>query len=432
MRLGLPLQIRPRHLIIGLVLREILAPWTGHTFDFESWARLGFYMQSLGNPYRLLPYVPGVSFSPDPIVGSISYPPLSAFMFALAFRFYLILGEPSRFVYYFILKQPMVLADVGVAIMLARIIKLNGSNALARRAFLIWIYFPLGIIISTLWGQLDPISLFLSLLSIYYFLTSKWVASAMTLGLGIYLKTVPVIFLPVLLLQSQMTAKLRFSLLALSIPALGTFVPATVLNWGYLGAYKNMSYQVITPSHGAMSFLGSLLPPSLPGLITSLTGSVWIVILLASYVYTYRKRLPLFQGLVIVALVFSISRPFLPEQWSLYPLAFLLLIQDRNAIDHFIGLSVAALSFIVASHTLLVEFFSPLSTQAFYWGTLVESQSFYGVLRLVAMGLFALVYFCESILTILGRQSIINRLIMSAAPFSFVRRGISPAALAER
>lgn len=425
MVLGVPPQLRLRHVILGLVIRELLAPWTGHPYDFEIWARLGFYMQSLGNPYRTLPYVPGVSFSPYPIVGSISYPPLSAFIFASAYRFYLLLGEPSRFLYYFILKQPMLLADVGVAVMLARIALLNGSDGLAKRAFLVWIYFPLGIIISTLWGQLDPIALFLSLLSIYYFLTSKWLYSALTLGLGIYLKTVPLVFLPVLLLQTQMVGRLRYSLLALSIPALGTFVPVTVLNWGYLGAYRNISYQVIIPSHGAMSIFGSL--PSLPGPITALTGSAWIAMLLASYIYIYRKHLPLFQGLLLATLVFCISRPFLPEQWSLYPLAFLLLVQDRNQIGHFIGLSVAALSFVVASNTLLVRFFSPLSTQAFYWDIFINSQSSYAVFRQGALGLFAIIYFCESVLVILGRQSIINRLVMSAAPAHWFRRRIAPA-----
>lgn len=412
--------------MLGLVIRELLAPWTGHPYDFEIWARLGFYMQSLGNPYRTLPYIPGVSFSPYPIVGSISYPPFSAFIFAVTYRFYLLLGEPSRFLYYFLLKQPMVLADVGIAVMLARIALLTGSDALARRAPLVWIYLPFGIVISTLWGQLDPIALFLSLVSIYYFLTSRWLFSALMLGLGIYLKTGPLVFLPVLLFQDKMVGRLRYSLLALSIPALGTLVPATVLNWGYLGAYRNISYQAMIPSQGAMSIFAAVsLPPSLPGPIASIRGSVWIATLLASYIYIYRKRLPLFQGLLIAALVFGISRPFLPEQWSLYPLAFLLL-QEKDEIGHFIGLSVTALSFVAANNTLLVRFFSPLSTQAFYWDTFITTQSSYAVLRTAAMDLFAIGYFCEAVLVILGRQSIINRLIMSTRPAHLLQQHIAP------
>jgi hypothetical protein len=66
-----------KHISLGLLLRELLAPWTGHGYDFEFWVRLGFYMQNLGSPYRDLPYVPGLSFAPYPSVGSIGYPPFS-------------------------------------------------------------------------------------------------------------------------------------------------------------------------------------------------------------------------------------------------------------------------------------------------------------------------------------------------------------------
>ncbi|HEX4921511.1 MAG TPA: hypothetical protein VFV92_12310, partial [Candidatus Bathyarchaeia archaeon] len=145
---GLPL----KHLIAALAIRESLAPWTGHPYDFEIWVRLGFYMQNLSSPYRILPSVAGLSFAPSPTVGSISYLPFSAFIFAVTYRFYLLLGAPSRFLYYFLLKQPMVLADIGVALILARILLLSGNVRSARTVSMIWLYFPLGIIISSVWG----------------------------------------------------------------------------------------------------------------------------------------------------------------------------------------------------------------------------------------------------------------------------------------
>jgi len=128
---------------LGLAIRELLAPWTGHPYDFEIWTRLGFYMQNLVNPYGRLPYVQGLSFSPYATTGSISYPPFSAFIFALTYRLYALLGEPSRFLYYFLLKQPMVWADIGSAVVLAKIILLSGDARSARTALLVWLYFPL-------------------------------------------------------------------------------------------------------------------------------------------------------------------------------------------------------------------------------------------------------------------------------------------------
>ena len=91
-------------------------------------------MQNLINPYGKLAYVPGLSFAPYGTMGSISYPPFSAFIFAIIFRIYSLLGEPSRFLYYFMLKQPMVFADVGAAAVLAKIILLSGDAGSARRA----------------------------------------------------------------------------------------------------------------------------------------------------------------------------------------------------------------------------------------------------------------------------------------------------------
>jgi Mannosyltransferase (PIG-M) len=416
-----------KHVALGVVIRELLAPWTGHPYDFEIWIRLGFYMQNLVNPYGRLPYVQGLSFSPFATTGSISYPPFSAFIFALTYRLYALLGQPSRFLYYFILKQPMVWADVGTAIVLAKIILSLGDKRSARTALLVWLYFPLGIIISSMWGQLDPISLFLSLLAIYFFLVSKWLPSAAMLGFAIYLKTLPIVFLPVFLMQSQVkSSRLGYSLVSLVIPIAGTLVPALAFNWGY-AMYNNLSFQVAIPLEGAMSVLG-LAYYALPlvSLALYVTGSIWIPVLLATYVYIWKKGLPLFHGLLIVILAFSISRPFLPEQWSLYPLALLLLVQTRENMGHFLGLASSSTVFLAFNNGLLVRFFTPVSVGAFNWDIFVDPSP-YVALWVVIRSLLALLYFTESFLVIRGRESIVYRVVLSVRPdWSLQRRHVSP------
>jgi hypothetical protein len=405
-----------------------LAPWTGHPYDFEIWTRLGFYMQNFVNPYGRLPYVQGLSFSPYATTGSISYPPFSAFIFALTFRLYALLGEPSRFLYYFLLKQPMVWADIGSAVVLAKIILLSGDARSARTAFLVWLYFPLGIIISSMWGQLDPIALFLALLTIYFFQSSKWLPSAAILGLAIYLKTLPIVFLPVFLMQSRTrNIRLGYSLVSLVIPVAGTLFPALAFNWGYSAMYNNLSFQAALPYTGAMSAL-SLAYFALPLSSTALhvTGSIWIPVLLATYVYIWKRGLPLFQGLLIAILAFSISRPFLPEQWSLYPLALLLLVQTRENMGHFLGLVVSSTTFLAVNNGLLVRFFTPVSVNALNWDTFV-GQSPLVPLWVAFRSLLALLYFIESFLVVVGRESIVNRAIMFVKPaWSLQKRRISP------
>jgi hypothetical protein len=279
-----------------------------------------------------------------------------------------------------------------------------------------------------MWGQLDPIALFLTLLSIYFFLASKWLPSAAMLGLAIYLKTLPIVFLPVFFMQARTrNIGLGYSLVSLVIPVAGTLVPTLAFNWGYSAIYNNLSFQVAIPSTGAMSAL-SLAYFALPlsSLALYVTGSIWIPVLLATYVYVWKRRLPLFQGLLITIVAFSISRPFLPEQWSLYPLALLLLVRTRENMGHFLGLAFSSTAFLAVNNGLLVKFLTPVSASAFSWNILIDPSP-YVPLWVAFKSLLALLYFTESLLVVLGRESVVNRAIISLKPaWSMQKRRISP------
>jgi hypothetical protein len=411
-----------KYLLIGLVIREALSFWTGHTYDFEIWVRLGFYMQHLGNPYTTLPYVQGLSFAPYPLTGSISYPPLSAFIFASIYKLYFSTGVTSRFLYYFLLKQPMVLSDLAAGLFLARIALRSLGDESARRIFMIWMLFPYAIIVSSVWGALDPIALFLILASVYYFQQGRMIASGITLGLAIYLKTLPVIALPVLLMQPRSGIRdvLQLSSLSLLIPFLGTIVPAVGLGWGFTGLFNNLSYQVVIPAYGALSAFGPLGLLPVPSWGRSVTGLIWLPALLLAYYYIEKRRFGLIEALMTAFLVFSVSRPFLPEQWAIYPLAFLLL--SRNSIGNFVGLALAGFSGLVANNTLLVKFFSPVSVAAFNWEFNINNLSAFAYPRAMIIFLLAGVFLLESALTLTGRPSMVFQILSSV---SFKVRRIS-------
>ena len=401
-----------KHVVLGLLIREVLASFTGHPYDFEIWARLGVYMQNLGNPYTTLPYYPGVSFAPQAFTGSISYPPLSAFIFALTYWAYLMLGEPSRYLYYFLLKQPMVLSDIGVAFLISRIIVLQKGPAAGWKAFIVWLYLPFTILVSSVWGALDPVALFLTMMAIYCMLSSKLNLSACSLGLAIFLKTMPIVVLPVFLLQlrSPLDRKIRFSAISLGIPAFGTLAPLFLLRWGLGGIFANFSFQVDIPSTGAMSLLGQTLNiTGVSGVASVLAGAVWIPILLLSYRWIYKRQINLLQGVLVAFLVFSLSRPFLPEQWALYPTALLLTMIDQESLRHFLGLSVTATMFLVANNTWLVRFLSPVSTGFYLWDIYTNNLSPYAFLRMVVLLATSSLFFAEGLLTILGKESIMYR-----------------------
>ena len=363
-------------------------------------------MQHLGNPYTTLPYVQGLSFAPYPLTGSISYPPLSAFMFAGIFKLYFLTGVKSRFLYYFLLKQPMVLSDLAAGFLLARIALPSLGDEHARWIFKIWMLFPYAIVVSSVWGALDPIALFLVLAAVYCFLGRRMILSGVTLGLAIYLKTLPLIALPVLLMQpkSNLRDMLQLSSLSLSIPILGTLVPAAGLGWGFSGMFNNVSYQIAIPDFGALSAFSPLGLLSLPGWARGITGLIWLPALILAYFHIEKQRLGLNEGLMTAFLVFSVSRPFLPEQWAIYPLAFLLL--SRKAIGNFVGLSVAGFVALLSNNTLLVKFFAPVSVAAFNWEYAVNNLSPFGYPRTLITFVFAGIFLLESALTLSGRPSL--------------------------
>jgi hypothetical protein len=359
-------------------------------------------MQSLQNPYIGFPYYPGISFNPSPLTGSISYPPLSAFIFGLTFRLYSLLGEPSRFLYYFLLKQPIIFSDVGCALVLARIVNLSKAAPTARTAFLLWTYFPLGVITSSLWGALDPIVVFLTLLTVYYLSTSRFVFSAAALGIAIFVKTIPIIGLPLILMQPGMNAgkRLGYSSVAFGIPTIGTLAPLILLKWDAMEIIRNFSFQIDIHQYGGISPLsGPLLVPFLPTALNLLVGVLWIPALFAAYLYCYFRKSSLLQGLLVVFLAFIVARPFVPEQWALYPLAILLAMSDKLDFRHFVGLSVSATSFLMASNTLLLPFFSPLSFALAFYPNVPA--------RLLPMTLLILLFLVEALLTLFGKESIV-------------------------
>ena len=398
-------------LLVGLAIREILAPWTGHPFDFEIWVRLGVLAQSGTNPYSLLPFVPHLSFAPYFLMTSISYPPLPAFIFAATYSLYQLLGSPSAFLYYFLLKQPMVFSDVLIAVILFRLISLKGDTKLALKIAKLWIYLPFAIIVSAMWGALDPVALLLILASLYAFEIKKPFWSAGVLGVAIYLKLMPIIFLPLFLFNSDLSMKKKatFASIALIIPLLGTAVPFYLLGWNFSGIYNAVSYQGELPGFGGMGVFNALflLSPHYSVLAT-LLSLVWFPALLAAYAYSYIKKAQRTEALLITVILFAIFRPTMPEQWALYPIALLLLLWNQENRVHALAITGVSTAYLAVNNFLLVRFFSPISLGAFNWDLMVDNTSGISELRYAVLLVLSALFSAEALSIALRRHSILD------------------------
>lgn len=398
-------------LLVGLAIREILAPWTGHPFDFEIWVRLGVLTQSGANPYSLLPFVSHLSFSPYLVMTSISYPPLSAFIFAGTFSLYQLLGSPSAFLYYFLLKQPILISDLLVAVFLFRLISLKGETDKAMKIAKFWIYLPFTIIVSAMWGALDPIALLLILMSLYAFEIKKPYLSAGLLGVAIFLKLMPVIFLPLFLINSDLstTKKATIAAICLAIPLLGTAVPFYVLGWNPSGIYNAVSYQGALPGYGGMGVFNAFSMLSIHyNVFSMLLSLVWFPALLASYAYAYVKKANRAETLLITVILFAIFRPTMPEQWAVYPIAFLLLLGGDETRTHLLAIVGVATAYLVVNNFLLVRFFSPVSLGAFNWDQFVDNSSAISELRYALLLVLSTFFSAEALSVVLSKHSFLN------------------------
>jgi hypothetical protein len=148
---------------------------------------------------------------------------------------------------------------------------------------------------------------------------------------------------------------------------------------------------------------------SLPTWVKNVTGIIWLPTLVVAYFYIGKRGFSMTEGLMSAFLVFSVSRPFLPEQWAIYPLAFLLL--SRSDMGNFIGLATTGFSGLLANNTLLVNFFSPVSAAAFNWEFLSPFPYYRAIIIFLLAGFFLL----ESTLALAGRPSLIFRALSSVS-----------------
>src|SRR5712692_10281452 len=182
-------------LILGVISREALSPWTGHLWDFEVWIRNAYSVAQGMNPYVPLPPAPGLSFAfLGQTMPSVGYLPLWSLILAGLFKTYQILPGGNRFLFYFLLKQPEVLGDIFLAYLISKIIlRAGGTIDASRSALSLWLVLPYPIIISAVWGQFDSLVCLIWLSSLF---TGLWLARSSLLGLGILLKSFPLVTVP--------------------------------------------------------------------------------------------------------------------------------------------------------------------------------------------------------------------------------------------
>ena len=366
-------------LILGVVVRELLAPFTGHPFDLELWIRIGYYMSKGINPYSATAPVAGLSFPGATYMTWIGYPPTWAFFQVTLYKLYETIGINSRFFYYSLIKQPMIIGDMLSGYIVYRIIESYVGAKSARHAFAFWMFCPVIILVSSVWGMFDQIILVLVLSSIMFSTETK--KSAFVQSLGFLLKVIPLIYVPLLaFVQKSRRLIAEYLLLWFTTSFAFALVPflffkswkiSQLIGVGVDISHKlgnSMNYWMILAAYANYFQMSNFQTTIFQAI--SLT---WIpALIIATYfcVRTIRQSINMQQGLYLsalfITLTFFLTKSIINEQYSIYFLALGLVDYyvvgnaGRKRLFHSVWISVAA--FLFVNNTYLIRFLTPISS----------------------------------------------------------------------
>jgi hypothetical protein len=354
-------------MLMGLALREAFSFWTGHPFDFELWVRLGYYTTHLYNPYGFLPAAPGLSFSnifSSSAGATIGYLPFWPFITSSIYYLYSATGIQNRFLYYFLLKQPIILSDLLVAYLLYKYcVKVNSSAAAGAMKF--WLFVPFSVIISAIWGMFDSVALVFVMLS----LLSKDMKRSFWNGLSIFVKSIPVIY--AIPMSSLKVGRL---LLSISIPSLVSLFIVYLTGWPFAIVSRTLG-STITKEGESMSIwelyyiMGSLnLLRGISSTLSLVLGLVWIPALIISTYFAYKRfgfdsDHGLVQSCIMLTLVFFIFKSQVNEQYFLYLLLLMLLdvtIWNNNRKRLMYYMTMVATIYLIVNNFFMLDFISPV------------------------------------------------------------------------
>ncbi len=384
-------------LLLGLLVREVFSFWTGHPYDLEVWLRNAFFVSQGANPYAaFMPPVPGLSFAylNDSLPG-VGYLPLWPLIVASLYRVYTIVPGMSRFVLYFLLKQPPIVGDVLLGLLIYRALLAWGGKAeVALRGLTFWMFFPYAILISAIWGQFDAI---VAALILMFLLSNRSIRGYAFVGFGILLKWLPLIYLPFYALCERGKRKVLVGL-SIVIPPVVTAAILSAMGWDTLGITA-MSQSASHGGVGGLTYVNLLQAPAIVPILSTLTGFylvmgyLWVPGSIVAGWIAYRrfgKDSPegVAQSLLLITTVFFLTRWGVYEQYLIYflPLFYIdvmLWHPDRRFL--FILTWGLALAYLLINNDLLLRFFGPVDSRAVDIAYTFDNKSSLAPLRVYGM-----------------------------------------------
>lgn len=130
-----------------------------------------------------------------------------------------------------LVKLPSIFSEIGIGWLIYLLVKKLKDDKTAKWASMIFLFNPITIYNSAIWGQTDGLINFFGLLSIYLFFIKKLTLGVFTFFLSLYLKTSLVIFTPIILI---LFLKQKYSFKQIAISFLSSLVLITTISLPFI------------------------------------------------------------------------------------------------------------------------------------------------------------------------------------------------------
>ncbi len=333
-------------LILGLSIRVAFIQ-LDHPWDVVTWNNLFVDLEHDRSPYETLENQTLDALSRYGVGHAIyyqgyAYPPLPIFIYYPFAKLYGMVyplehvAVPAGELHYiqvpwlfdFLFKLPIILADIGIALLLYKMTKRN------EKSMKMFLFNPYIIFISAAW-MFDSIAVFFLLLSLYFFEKKRYDLSAISLSLGFLTKLYPIFALPVFCLELIRRRSWKFIRYALIFGAVSTLF--VLPYWG--GVTTALSFQTLRAPQGMTPFSAYY---AFEGGLSEATAFQWKHIIIPAigvftlvvgmsliYAYLSKKEISLRIKLLMTFLTYFICMKVVNEaHWFILVPLFILVLHE--------------------------------------------------------------------------------------------------------
>ncbi len=245
-----------RLLALSVALQLALGLVLGHSYDTRLFMATGFLAGTGRDPYAALDLVRVFHHAGFSHITSVGYPPPWPLLAGLIYR---VSYAPTHdlLLYNLALKLPVIAANVGLAYLVAAILRERGaSSAVARHAWALLLLNPFLVYVGAAWGEIDAIVALLALAALWLLYRGRGDLSAVLLALAFCVKPIALPLLPAALLylaSRSLPRALRYAGVWLGAALLLYVAPFFAFGWDRTPFTQSLNVHFV--HQGALSFM---------------------------------------------------------------------------------------------------------------------------------------------------------------------------------